>query len=262
MKFHRIFAIFLRHWFLFKRSLAKMSDSFYWISIDILLWGITSTYFQKFSASHLQIAFATVSGLILWNVVLRSNNELSIGLLEEIWNRNLINIFVSPLKFSEWLTSLMIMTILKMFLTVAYAAGLIFVLFKMKFLDLGANNLLLFIGIMSVWGWAIGFFVTGIVFRFGAKIQSFAWTAIFVIMPFSSVFFPVSALPSWAQTVAAFLPSSYVFEEMRHFLQFGAVNYDVLLTSFILSALYFVLFLFFIKSSFQAVLKKGLLKVF
>ena len=93
MKKHAIWAILLRHLYLFRRSIDKMVDAFYWITLDLLLWGITSLYFQQFAPNAQQLVFMLISGVILWNISYRTQIDISMSLLEELWNKNLINIF-------------------------------------------------------------------------------------------------------------------------------------------------------------------------
>jgi ABC-2 type transport system permease protein len=53
------------------------------------------------------------------------------------------------------------------------------------------------------------------VLRYGLGAESLAWVAIFALAPVSGIYYPVSVLPDWLQTVAWCLPASHVFEGMR-----------------------------------------------
>ena len=106
-------------------------------------------------------------------------------------------------------------------------------------------------------GWAIGFFIDGLIFRFGYKIQAFAWAFIFVIYPFSAVLYPVAILPGWAQKFAAILPTSYVFENMRSVLFTGIFDVRDIIISFLLNGIYIALSLYFLKKMFQNALANG-----
>src|SRR5437762_2864483 len=59
----------------------------------------------------------------------RAQREISTGLLEELWNKNLINIFVSPLTFSEWLISIFIVSIIKTAISFLFMCFLAFLLY-------------------------------------------------------------------------------------------------------------------------------------
>ena len=56
------------------------------------------------------------------------------------------------------------------------------------------------------------------IMRVGQSAESFAWAAVFILMPLSGVYYPVSVLPKWLQVISYGLPPAYVFEGMRAIL--------------------------------------------
>ncbi|MDH7476265.1 MAG: ABC transporter permease [Microgenomates group bacterium] len=261
MKINRIYAMVLRYFYYFRHSLDRMSDAFYWPTVDLLLWGLTSAYFKQYTPLNSKVILMIVSGILLWIVVWRGQYEITVNLLEEIWNRNLINLFGSPLKFSEWIVTVLIVGIIKAFLSLGFAIIIAFLLYRVKIFYLGFY-FLPFIFLLIITGWWVGFLVAGVILRFGTKVQTFAWTAIMIIAPFSAIYYPLSVLPPWAQKVAAFVPTSYVFEGARKLLNQGKVDYLDLIFSFILNIIYLLLALVFLRQSYKKVLNKGLIKVF
>src|SRR5205814_5737700 len=123
MKIHRIQGIIIRYLYLFKHSLDKQSDAFSWPTIDLLIWGLTGAYLQSFSSNN-QIITLIVSGIVFWYIVWRSQYEVTVNMLEELWDKNLINTFVSPLLFSEWITSLLILGIIKALISLFFTTML------------------------------------------------------------------------------------------------------------------------------------------
>ena len=103
MKLNRIYAIFLRFLYLFRHSYDRLADAFYWPMIDLFIWGLTGLYMQKIAPNGLFMMNIIISGILFWLIVWRGQYEISVNLLEDLFNKNLINIFGSPLKFSEWL---------------------------------------------------------------------------------------------------------------------------------------------------------------
>ena len=71
---------------------------------------------------------------------------------------------------------------------------------------------------LLVVGWVIALFVIGIVLRFGSGAEALAWGIMFVIMPLSGVFYPVSALPRILQPIAIVLPTTHAFAAARALL--------------------------------------------
>jgi ABC-2 type transport system permease protein len=51
MKINRVYALLLRYFFYFRHSLDRMTDAFYWPTMDLLLWGLTSVYFRQYLPS-------------------------------------------------------------------------------------------------------------------------------------------------------------------------------------------------------------------
>jgi ABC-2 type transport system permease protein len=89
--------------------------------------------------------------------------------------------------------------------------------------------------------WAVGIFVSGIVLRNGMGAESLAWTIMFLLLPLTCVYYPVSVLPAWLQPVAWLLPPTYVFEGMRALLINQVFRADLMLWAFALNAAYFVI---------------------
>lgn len=260
MKFHRIYGIILRYMFYFRRSLDRLSDSFYWPTIDLVVWGITSTYFKTYAPESSQIVLIVVSGILLALIVWRAQYEITLNLLEDMWNKNLINIFVAPLKFSEWITSFLILGIFKAILSLSFAMVVAYILYKVEIFFYGFY-LIPFILLLILTGWWVGFFVAGIILRFGTKVQTLGWSMVAILFPFSAIYYPVSILPEWAQKISLFVPASYVFEGSRQIINTGNLDINKLLISFGISIVYIILSLIFLKKSFQKVLERGLARL-
>lgn len=261
MKINRIYAVLLRHLYNLRRSYDRLTDSFYWIALDLLIWGITGVYFQRFSPEGQNIVFVLISGVILWNISYRAQIDLNMSILEEIWNKNLINLFVSPIKFNEWMTGLIILGLVKSIVTLIFGSIIGYFLYKINIYEL-SYHLPVFIFLLLMTGWWLGFFISGIILRYGSKVQTLAWTLVWVLSPFSAIYYPLSILPDWVQKISLFVPTSYVFEQGRNLLFNGEIDYSKLAISFGLNVIYLIAGLLFIRSSFKKVLAKGLVKVY
>ena len=87
--------------------------------------------------------------------------------------------------------------------------------------------------------WAIGIFVAGLLLRNGMGAEGMAWTIMFLFLPLTCVYYPVSVLPDWLQYVAWSLPPTYVFEGMRALLIDHVFRADLMLESLALNVLLF-----------------------
>lgn len=259
--FHRIRAIILRYLYLFRHSLDRVSDSFYWPVIDLLLWGITSYYIKESFPDAALVLLMIVSGILFWIIVWRGQYEISVNLLEELWNKNLVNLFVTPLRFGEWIISFLIIGVIKALLSFSFASLVAFILYQTGIFYLGFY-MIPFMILLIMSGWWIGFGVAGLILRFGTKVQSFAWMLVMIFSPFSAIYYPLSILPDWAQRIAAFVPTSYVFEGIREVLYTGSLDWSKVLYSLGLNLIYLILMLIFLRRSFAKILNRGLVKIY
>jgi ABC-2 type transport system permease protein len=146
--------------------------------------------------------------------------------LEDIWTQNFINYFASPLEIREYLTGLVltgIATSLIGFWIMVLIAGLAFGynLFKIGLL------LLPFVTILFVFGIAMGFFVSAIIFRLGPAGEWLGWPVPLVLSIFSGVYYPISTLPAPLQIFAKLMSPCYVFESIRTILSTGSFSTDL-----------------------------------
>ena len=113
MKFHRVYALIARHLYLYRRSLPRIMEIFYWPFLDLVIWGFITLYLAKYQKEVPGFVAFFLGALILWDMLFRSQQGITISFLEELWARNLMNLFASPLKPSEFLAATMVMSILK-----------------------------------------------------------------------------------------------------------------------------------------------------
>lgn len=261
MKAYRIYGMVLRYWYYLKHSWDRLSDMFYWPTVDLLLWGLTSRFVQANSPDTPNVILIIISGILFWIIVWRGQYEITVNFLEELWNKNLVNLFVSPLKLREWVVAVFIVGIIKMSISLGFASVLAYLLYKTNILNYGLY-LIPFAASLILTGWVVGLFITGVIIRYGTRVQTLAWTAVMMISPFSAVYYPLSVLPLWAQKIAKVIPSSYIFENGRNLITHGSVNIEDLVISFLLNVFYLFLALMFIKSSFDKSRQKGLISVY
>lgn len=258
MSLHRIMALFMRHIYLYRRSLPRLMEIFYWPFLDLLLWGFISLYLIRYRENLPNFVAFLLGALILWDILFRSQQGISVSFLEDIWARNFLNIFASPLKPLEYVVSLMLVSSVKIIIAGTIMSLLAWLLYSFNIFLLGIS-LLPFILSLVILGWAIGIVTTSLILRFGQQAEVLAWGLALLFQPVSAVFYPVSVLPPALQAIARFIPASYVFEGMRGIIQTGNFPHHELIRSFGLDGAYIgVAFLFFCLVM-KTVKKKGLL---
>lgn len=256
MNWHRVWAMVLRYFINLKHNLDRLSDMFYWPAFDIFLWGLTGIYFAQFSKNPHGTISIILAGLVFWIVIWRAQYEINVNIMAEIWDKNLVNIFASPLTIKEWIASLMIVGLTKMIVSVAFSATIAFILYKYNIFLYGFVLIPCVISLLLT-GWGFGFFVAGFIIKYGVKVQTFAWTGVAMLAPFSGLYYPLSVLPHWAQKVSMFVPPSYVFESLRDILEKGSLSWEKLLISFALDIVYIIIGMWFFIFMFKKSRKLG-----
>jgi ABC-2 type transport system permease protein len=226
----RILALLSRHMYLYKRSFARMLEIFYWPFLDLVVWGFITIYLEKVGMQvHGAVTFF-LGALILWDVLFRAQQGIAVSFLEEMWARNLMNLFASPLTVGEYLLATMTMSVLKV-----TAVGSLMMLFAWAFYSYDifqmGLSLLPFILNLVISGWIIGVLTTSIIMRFGQQAEVLAWGMVFLFQPISCVFYPIEVLPPVLQFIAWMVPPAHIFEGMRAVLTTGAVPVTHLLWS-------------------------------
>ncbi len=211
---HRIHAMLLRYTYLLRNSWPRILELAYWPTMQMILWGFINQFLVTESDWLAQAAGMFISAVLLWDVLFRGQLGVSIVFFEEMYSRNLGQLFVSPLRPYEMVITLLIISFLRTVLGVGAAALLAIPLYHYSIFSMGLP-LLAFFANLLVMSWAIGLLVISIVLRYGLGAESLAWAVIFAVAPVSGIYYPVEVLPEWLQPVAWSLPSSYVFEGMR-----------------------------------------------
>ena len=236
----RVGATVLRYVYILRGSWPRIVELAYWPLMQVILWGFISKFLATNSSWVAQGAGVLIGAILLWDVLFRGQLGFSVSFLEEMWSRNLANLFVSPLRPYEFVIALTVMSLIRTLIGVLPAALLAIVFYKYSIFDLGLPLLAIFF-LLFMLGWAMGLVISSLIMRFGLGAESLAWIAIFAIAPLSGVFYPVSTLPEWLQAVSWCLPSAYVFEGMRAIVFDGMVRLDYLARALVLDLVYLAL---------------------
>ena len=210
----RIGALILRYVYLLRSSWPRLLELAYWPILQVVIWGFISRFFVTNSTWVAQAAGVLLGAAMLWDVLFRSQLGVSVSFLEEMWSRNLGHLFVSPLRPYEFVVAILTMSVIRTTIGMLPAALIAIPLYHFSIFDLGLPLLAFFVNLM-VTGWSIGIAVSGLILRYGLGAETFAWVAVFAISPLAAIYYPVTVLPPWLQTVALALPPAHVFEGMR-----------------------------------------------
>ncbi|MBI3993265.1 MAG: ABC transporter permease [Candidatus Lambdaproteobacteria bacterium] len=254
----RVAAMLLRYGYLLRGSWPRLLELVYWPTVQMMLWGFMTNFLVTNSTWVAQAAGVLISGVLLWDILYRSQLGVAMMFLEEMYARNLGQLFVSPLRPLEWVISLVTVSLLRTLISFVGASLLAILFYHFSIFSLGFPLIFFFFNLM-VMGWAIGLAVCGLVLRYGMGAESMAWVAIFALAPFTGIYYPIGSLPAPLQVFAHLLPSSYVFEGMRAVLIQHVVRYDLLRNAVALNVVYMVLGTIAFLIAFRAARVRGML---
>ena len=209
-----IAAIVLREFYLVRGSLSRVVPLFAWAGIDIVLWGFISRYLNTITSSGFSFIPSLLGAVLLWDFLIRVMQGVTMTFFEDVWSRNFLNIFATPLSISEYLSGLVLSSIATSSVGLLVMVLLATTVFGLSFLVYGVMLVPFFL-ILFVCGIALGVLGSSLVLRLGPPAEWFVWPIPAIISPFVGVFYPLATLPPWMQYIGRALPPSYVFEGMR-----------------------------------------------
>lgn len=214
MKFSRLGAILLRQFYLYRGSVARTVPLFAWVAIDMMLWGFMTKFLGSITQSGYQFVPALLGAVLFWDFMSRVMQGVTISFFEDVWSRNFLNIFASPITVPEYVGGLMISSIATSLIGVLVMVIVATVAFGLSFAVYGAM-LIPFIFVLLLFGMALGIAAVALVLRLGPAAEWFVWPIPALLSPFAAVYYPVATLPVWMRWISHLLPPSYVFEGMR-----------------------------------------------
>ncbi len=256
MNFRRAYAIVLRIFYLMRGSFTRIFPLFAWAAIDIILWGFITRYLDTVQSSF-NFVSTMLGAVLLWDFFTRAMFGISTSFFEDVWSRNFLNIFATPLRISEYIGGLVAASMLTSFFGLVIMLALAALVFGLWIFSYGAIVIVIVLGLF-LFGVAFGIFAIGIVLRLGPAAEWFIWPMPAVLAPVAAVFYPVSVLPLWLQPLARILPASWLFESLRAIVKAQPVPDHSLLIGCLLSILYIFLASLFFRMQYYHAVRTGL----
>jgi ABC-2 type transport system permease protein len=240
MHLSRAIAIVLRQLYLMRGSPARVLPLFVWVGIDIVLWGFITRYLNSVTASGLNFVPSLLGAVLLWDFFTRVMQGVTTTFFEDVWSRNFVNFFASPLTIPEYLGGLVLSSIGMSAIGLVVMVLLASTVFGLSFAVYGLL-VVPFVVVLFLFGVAIGIIGTAIVLRLGPAAEWFIWPIPAMLSPFAGVFYPLATLPLWMQVLSRLLPASYVFEGMRGVIAGRVFSGTALLVGAAIAMVYIVL---------------------
>ncbi len=258
MSLRRATAVALRQYYLIRGSFARVFPLFAWVAIDIVLWGFITRYLNTVAAPGFNFVPALLGAVLLWDFLTRVMQGVTMAFFEDVWSRNFLNIFATPLTVSEYLGGLVMSSIITSLIGLVVMLIVATAAFGLSLLVYGVL-LGPFVLVLFLFGIALGVTGAGLVLRMGPAAEWFVWPIPAVVSPFVGVFYPIATLPHWMQFIARLLPPSYVFEGMRAVVAGQAVPARFLLTGGALALGYILLAALFFTRVYKHAVRTGLI---
>jgi ABC-2 type transport system permease protein len=236
----RVGAVVLRQVYLLRGSPARVVPLFAWVAVDIVLWGYITRYLNGLASSPVDFVPSLLGAVLLWDFFTRIMHGVTMAFFEDVWSRNFLNLFASPISIAEYQAGLVVSSLA----TSAVGLGAMLLVASAGFgLSLLGHGLLVipFLLVLLLFGIALGIVGAALVLRLGPAAEWLVWPIPALVSPFAGVFYPVATLPAWMQSVARLLPPSYVFEGLRSVVAGGSASGAALAWGAALAALYVLL---------------------
>jgi len=214
MKPARIAAILLRQFYLYRGSVARFVPLFAWVTIDMVLWGFMTRFLGAVTQSHYRFVPTLLGAVLFWDFMTRVMQGVTTSFFEDVWTRNFLNVFASPITVPEYVTGLLLSSISTSIIGLFVMVLIATLAFGLSFVVFGAM-LVPFILVLFLFGMALGIAAVALVLRLGPAAEWFVWPIPALLSPFAAVYYPVATLPVWMRWISHLLPPSYVFEGMR-----------------------------------------------
>jgi len=258
MRWRPVAGIFLRQLYLMRSSPVRVLPTFAWVAIDIIVWGFLTRYLNAVTGSGMNFVPSLLGAVLFWDFFTRIMQGVSTAFLEDVWTRNFLNLFASPLSLGEYVTGLVLTSIATSLLGLIVMLALATLVFGLSFFALG-TMLIPFLMVLFLFGIALGITASALVMRLGPASEWLIWPLPALLSPFAGVYYPLSTLPGWMQAVGWLLPPSHVFEGMRALVNGGHFSGTSLVAGAALAVLQIALAAAFFAHVFRYAVRTGLL---
>jgi ABC-2 type transport system permease protein len=256
--FQRTSAIVLRQFFLMQGSPARVVPLFAWVAIDMVTWGFITKYLNAVSGSGFNFVPSLLGAVLLWDFFTRVMQGVTMTFFEDVWSRNFLNVFATPLSISEYISGLVLSSVATSSIGLVVMLVVATAVFGLSFFLYGAL-LIPYLLVLFLFGIALGIIACGIVLRLGPASEWFIWPIPALISPFAGVFYPLSTLPRWMRVLSHLLPPSYVFENLRNIVLKHPGSPFALIWGAALDVIFLLAASWFFRAIYQHAVRTGLI---
>jgi ABC-2 type transport system permease protein len=256
--FHRFFGLSLHYLYSMKRNPARIIEMLVWPSLELILFSLLAVSIRSADSRAETIGLGILSGVVFWNFTARIIQESVSQFLDDAFSRNLQNLLITPFSLLELVLSIIWVSFIKMFLSFALLSIILIVFYPWFFWQVGIQGLFWVVQLLY-FGGVLSILALSFVFLFGERLSFIGWFLSMGIQIFSCVFYDRSTLPNIFYWASFLVPSSYVFQSIRMFLQNDKTYNSQSYIAIVLATFYLFVFLIAFKLSFEHARKHGVL---
>ena len=257
----RVSAILLRQFYLTRGNIARFLPLIAWVAIDMLLWGFMSRYLNSVASPGYNFIPALLGAVLLWDFFTRVMQGVTMAFLEDVWSRNFLNIFATPLSIREYVSGLVLTSVATSSIGLVVMILMAGVIFGLSFFAYGVL-LYPFLITLFLFGIALGIMASALLMRLGPAAEWFVWPIPALVVPFAGVYYPISALPAWMRSISRILPPSYVFENIRTIVGGGHAQAGSIVAALGIALAYVALAAFVFARVYRRAIQTGLIARF
>jgi ABC-2 type transport system permease protein len=264
MNLRIISSINIRYLFLYTRTPMRRGELVFSPMVDLLVWGNLTVYLHVEGGGNMDDKIKLlIGGVILWDVLFRAQQGVAVSFLEDVWTRNLLNVFVAPVRNVEYVLATYCVGLMRIAVTVGLMILVAFTIYDYDIFGKLGWSLVPFVVNLLLFGWSLGMISTALILRWGQAAESLAWAVPFFIQPFVGAFYSIESIkPTWMQYFSYALPPTHVFEGMRDVIKTQAFSPTHFYWASGLNVIFMALSAWIFASTLAAVRRKGLLTKF
>ncbi|MCE5229817.1 ABC transporter permease [bacterium] len=258
MNTSRMLAVTLRQVYLIRGSFPRVLPLFIWVAVDMVLWGFLTRFLNSIANAGVNFIYMFLGAVLMWDFFIRVMQGVTMAFLEDVWSRNFLNFFATPITTMEYVGGLVLTSIGTSAIGLAVMLVLATAIFGLTVFAYGAA-IVPFLIELFLFGIALGVMSIALVLRLGPAAEWFIWPIPGLLSPFAGVFYPISILPHWMQCVSYVLPPSYIFESMRTIIQGGQASPVHLALGGALAVAYVMIAFWLFHNTYRHAMRTGLL---
>lgn len=194
-----------------KRNVFFVFELTFWPGVAMLSHGLLTRFLDLTPA---MTAFVLVGTIALSSVQV-CQLDVAYAVLFDIWSKSMKHQFLTPVRIRHLALGSWLVGVARGVVVWALMALIGSRAFGFDFLGAGAGTVALFLLGCFLTALVIGLLVCSLVLLWGTRAETSAWAAVNFFVMLSGVYYPISLLPGWVQTISAAIPLTYFLDGIR-----------------------------------------------